>query len=113
LIGGAGQATLQAGSGGDILIGGTTAYDNNAAALAAILAEWTSSDDYATRMARLTGSTGGMNIINGTYYFLNDSPLKGNNLADNLYGGAGLDWYFAAMADVLVNKTSGEVVTPI
>jgi hypothetical protein len=113
LIGGAGQATLQAGGGGDILIGGTTAYDNNAAALAAILAEWTSSDDYATRMARLTGSTGGMNIINGTYYFLNDSPLKGNNLADNLYGGAGLDWYFAAMADVLVNKTSGEVVTPI
>ena len=103
----------QAGSGGGILIGGTTAYDNNAAALAAILAEWTSSDDYSTRMARLTGSTGGMNIINGMYYFLNDSPLKGNNLADNLYGGPGMDWYFAGMMDVLFNKTSGEVVTPI
>jgi hypothetical protein len=111
LIGGAGQATLQAGGGGgDILIGGTTTYDNNAAALAAILAEWGSSDDYSTRMARLTGSSGGLNVINGTYFFLNAS---GNGLADNLYGGAGMDWFFAGMMDVVFNKTSGEVVTPI
>src|SRR5438105_7784816 len=65
LIGGAGQATLQAGSGGDILIGGTTDYDNNAAALAAFLAEWGSADSYSTRMARLTNTTGGQNVING------------------------------------------------
>src|SRR5207245_1858484 len=69
LIGGTGQATLQAGSGGDILIGGTTAYDNNAAALAAIMAEWGSSDDYSTRMARLPNSTGGLNVINGVCIF--------------------------------------------
>jgi hypothetical protein len=37
----------------------------------------------------------------------------GNGLADNLYGGPGLDWYFAGMADVFFNKTSGEVVTSI
>jgi len=118
LIGGAGQATLQAGSGGDILIGGTTAYDNNAAALAAILAEWSSTDDYGTRMPRLTNTTGGINVINGMYFFLNNGmsgprTVFGNGLADNLYGGAGLDWYFAGMADVFFNKTSGEVVTSI
>src|SRR5205823_7575752 len=44
LIGGPGASTLQAGSGGGILIGGTTSYDNNAAALAALLAEWRRSD---------------------------------------------------------------------
>jgi len=110
LIGGAGQATLQAGSGGDILIGGTTNYDNNAAALAAILAEWGSNDDYSTRMARLNGSMSGG--LNGSY-LLNSSTVHGNGLADNLYGGSGLDWYFAGMMDVLFNKTPGEVVTPI
>jgi len=113
LIGGAGQATLQAGSGGDILIGGTTPYDNNAAALAAILAEWGSSDDYATRIARLTGSTGGQNVINGTYFFLNASAINSHSLADNLYGGAGMDWYFAGMTAVLRNETPDEMVTQI
>src|SRR5207245_11161149 len=73
LIGGAGQATLQAGSGGDILIGGRTAYDNNAAALVAVLAEWSRTDiGYTTRMADLTNTTGGMNVINGMYFFLNN-----------------------------------------
>ncbi len=111
LIGGAGQATLQAGSGGDILVGGTTAYDNNAAALAAILAEWSRTDiDYATRIAHLTGSTSGG--LNGSY-LLNASTVQGNSLADNLYGGAGMDWFFAGMADVLFDTTTGEVVTPI
>jgi Ca2+-binding RTX toxin-like protein len=119
LIGGAGQATLQAGSGGDILIGGTTAYDNNVAALAAYLAEWSRTDiDYTTRMADLTNTTGGINVIKGMYFFLNNGmngprTVFGNGLADSLYGGPGLDWYFAGMMDALINKTSGEAVTPI
>ena len=38
------------GNGGDdILIGGTTSYDGNEAALVAIMAEWTSGHDFATR----------------------------------------------------------------
>jgi len=114
LIGGAGQATLTAGAGGDILIGGTTAYDNNAAALAAVLAEWSRTDiDYASRIAHLTGTIGGMNVLSGTYFFLNPSTVHGNGLADNLYGGAGLDWYFAAALDVISNHSTGEVITPI
>jgi Ca2+-binding RTX toxin-like protein len=115
LIGGAGQATLDAGSGGDILIGSTTAYDNNAAALAAILAEWTRTDiDYATRIAHLTGSmSGGLNHNSDgtTFYFLNNSTVQGNGLVDNLYGGAGMDWYYAGALDALFNKAKGEVVT--
>jgi Ca2+-binding RTX toxin-like protein len=114
LIGGAGQATLEAGTGETILIGGTTAYDNNAAALAAILAEWSRTDiDYSTRIADLTSGTAGKNVINGTYFYLNANTVHGNGLADNLYGGPGMDWFFAGMMDVLFNRTSGEVVTQI
>ena len=93
------------------MIGGTTAYDNNAAALAAILAEWSRTDiDYSTRIARLNGSmSGGLNGSN----FLNAGTAHSNGLADNLYGGSGLDWDFAGMMDVLFNKATGEVVTQI
>ncbi len=44
---------------------------------------------------------------------LNASTVQGNGLADNLYGGAGMDWFFAGMTDVLFNTTTGEVATPI
>jgi Ca2+-binding RTX toxin-like protein len=99
LIGGAGPSTLNAGSGGDILIGGTTNYDNNAAALAAVLAEWSRTDiDYATRIAHLNGSmSGGLNhnSDSSVFYYLNPSTVHADGQVNNLYGGAGLDWYFA------------------
>jgi hypothetical protein len=31
----------------------------------------------------------------------------------NLYGGPGMDWYFAGLMYMLFNKTPGKVVTPI
>ena len=111
LIGGSGTSTLQAGSGGDILIGGTTSYDNNAAALAAVLAEWSRTDiDYGTRIAHINGSsTGG---LNGSV-FLNSSTAHADGQVNDLYGGAGLDWYFAGVLDVLFNKATGETVTQV
>jgi len=113
LIGGAGLSMLQAGSGGDILIGGTTTYDNNAAALAALLAEWSRTDiSYATRIAHLT-SGGGLNVTTNGNVLLNSSTVHSNGLADSLHGGAGLDWYFAGVLDVLFNRTTGEVITSI
>jgi hypothetical protein len=109
LIGGAGQSKLTAGSnpipgnGGAILIGGTTDYDNNAVALAAFLAEWSSSDSYATRVSILSAS-------------LNATTVHDNGKADSLYGNGGAvldDWYFKGMMDVIYNQTTGETVTPI
>src|SRR5262249_3225288 len=46
LIGGSGRDTLYAADGDNILIGGATAHDANQAALAAILAEWSSNASY-------------------------------------------------------------------
>jgi Ca2+-binding RTX toxin-like protein len=98
LIGGSGPSTLNAGSGGDILIGGTTSFDNNAAALAAVLAEWSRTDaDYATRVAHLMGTmTGGLNHNSDstTFYYLNSSTVQNDGMVNNLYGGAGQDWFF-------------------
>ena len=99
---------------------GTTDYDADAKALASLLAEWGSANDYATRIAHLTGSmTGGKNGL----YFLNADPANGkvtvhdnhpaDNSNDNLQGGTGMDWYFKGMMDVYFNKTTDETVTPI
>jgi len=111
LIGGSGPSTLRAGSGGDILIGGTTSYDNNVAALAAVLAEWSRTDiDYATRIGHLNGTISGG--LNGSY-LLNTSSVQKDGMVNDLYGGAGLDWYFAGVLDVLFNKASGEIVTQV
>ncbi len=111
LIGGSGASTLQAGSRGDILIAGSTSFDDNAAALAAVLAEWSRSDlDYLTRIAHLTGSLAGG--LNGPYA-LDANTVHDNGKTDSLYSGPALDWYFAGMMDVLVNKTPTEVVTPV
>jgi Ca2+-binding RTX toxin-like protein len=110
LIGGSGPSTVRAGSGGNILIGGTTDFDNNAAALAALLAEWDSADDYATRIARITGTMSGG--LNGSV-FLNPSTVHSDGMVNKLYGGPGMDWYFAGIMDIILNKTAGEVVTMV
>ena len=111
LIGGPGPTTLHAGNGGDILIGGTTDFDNNAAALAAVLAEWGRTDiDYATRVAHLNGSMSGG--LNGSV-FLNPSTVHADGMVNDLYGGTGQDWFFAGMLDVLLIKRPGDTITQI
>jgi hypothetical protein len=106
LIGGSGPSTLTAGSAGDILIGGTTSYDTNNAALAALLAEWQSADDYTTRFNRLEGLQSGG--LNGSYHLIWGTTVKDNKSPDTLVGStAGLDWFFAQLsgtsADVIDN----------
>lgn len=109
LVGGAGVDRLIAGSGGDILIGGTTSLDDNAAALAAVLAEWSRTDiDYSTRVAHLRNGGG----LNGSY-LLDTSTVHNDGAVNKLNGGGGLDWFFAGMMDVIFNKATDEVVTQI
>jgi hypothetical protein len=52
-------------------VSGSTAFDGNEAALCAILAEWTSARDYATRVANITGTGRGASFdgrLNGGYF---------------------------------------------
>jgi Ca2+-binding RTX toxin-like protein len=97
LIGGAGRDRLEGDQGDDLLIAGTTDFDANELALFSILAEWSSSRDYTTRVADLTGQTGNTARLNGNY-FLNACTVHDDASVDSLHGDAGLDWFFADLA---------------
>jgi hypothetical protein len=121
LIAGLGMSTLNAGSTGDILIGGwttytdltgtATTYDQKLTALEAIMAEWGPANSYATRVNALSSGGG----LNGNYV-LNASTVHDNVQADTLAGingAAPLDWFFASATDNPKHKNRGEVVTTI
>jgi Ca2+-binding RTX toxin-like protein len=113
LIGGSGASTLIAGSGDDLLIAGTTAYDANEVALSAIMAEWTSARDYATRIANLSG-TGSGPRNNGNYFLMASGPnatVFDNGQQDVVHGSSGMDWFFANLAhDLLDGRHDSEIV---
>jgi hypothetical protein len=113
LIGGSGATQLVGNSGDDILIAGTTAFDHNEAALAAVMAEWTSARDYATRIANLSG-TGSGPRNNGNYFLTASGPsatVFDNGAIDVLNGGSGMDWFFASLSqDVIHGRHKSEVV---
>jgi uncharacterized delta-60 repeat protein len=93
LIGGEGADRLVGNADDDILIAGFTDRDANDAALCAIMAEWTSTRDFATRVANLRGGPGaGANRANGDV-FLNPGTVHDEGLQDVLTGSAGMDWF--------------------
>jgi hypothetical protein len=99
LIGGDGADTLRSGAGDDIVIGGTTQFDADEAALAAVLAEWASARDYATRVANLSG-TGTGPRLNGNTFLTADgaaATVFDDRDRDVLTGSPGADWFFASL----------------
>jgi uncharacterized delta-60 repeat protein len=116
LIGGTGQDGIAGGGGDDLLIAGFTAFDANLTALNAIMAEWASPRDYATRIANLRG-TGSGPRLNGDYFLKADGPDKtvfDDGVQDWLFGGAGQDWFFAnadgGVLDTIFGLEPGELV---
>jgi uncharacterized repeat protein (TIGR01451 family) len=126
LIGGTGHNILIAGTGasklystplgvseastsGSILIAGTTTYDNNDSALSAIMAEWGSSDSYATRVAKISGGS----LAGGVE--LSTSTIVASKAVDELFASTGYDWFWALspldqMLNVSAQKKSSLVV---
>src|SRR5205823_4300592 len=94
-IGGAGADRVVGNEADDILIAGFTAYDAVDVALAAILAEWTSARNYATRVANLKGTGTGPHA-NGSIFLITDglgSTVLDDGVVDVLTGDTGLDWF--------------------
>lgn len=93
LVGGGGSDRLVGNEKDDILIAGTTAFDDDLDNLAVLLLEWTRTDaDYTARTSHLLGtSIGGLN----TSVFLSDANVFDDGCADVLSGSAGSDWFFA------------------
>jgi hypothetical protein len=110
IIGGSGGLAV----GGDILIGGYTAYDSmttaHETALMALFAEWQSADSYTTRFKNIdtgAGIPGGSKLNWGT-------TVKDNLFADTLTAASSgvstpaVDWFFAGASDTLKNFETGE-----
>lgn len=91
LIAGSGTDVLVGGANQDLLIGGSTNYDQNVAALNAIMAEWTSADSYALKLKYLMGTQSGGQ--NGTT-LLTKTTVRNNTHVNTLTGGQGLDWFW-------------------
>ncbi len=74
------------------------------------MAEWTSANNHATRVANLLNGGG----ANGTTK-LNSTTVQDDLAAETLTGGAEIDWFFQFDADVLTDFNAGlaEIITPI
>jgi hypothetical protein len=103
LIGGAGNATITGAAGDDIVIGGKTSYDQDHAALAAILADWQRTDEtYAQRIEDLDCGDG----YNGTSKLRYLVTVQAGG-ADVLTGSPGQDWFFQFPADTITDLNNG------
>ncbi len=108
LIGGPGHNLLIAGTGpsklystrvgvavgansGSILIGGTTDFDHNDAALAAIMQEWGSGDTYATKVSKIKTGV-------GAGFALSSTTVHQTAAHDQLFASTGMDWFLAPSA---------------
>ena len=76
-------------AGGSILIGGTTDFDSNDAALHAIITEWASADAYAMRVAKIKAGT----TLTGAA--LTTTTVHKSAAVDQLYASLGYDWFLA------------------
>jgi hypothetical protein len=110
LIGGPGVDTIT-GNGHDIVISGTTSYDSNTsaniAALDAILAEWSSTDSYLTRITNIRNGVGTGGAT------LNSSTCQSDGLANTVSGGTSStssNWFVVNLKDK-VTKQGGETAT--
>jgi hypothetical protein len=107
LIAGSSSSTLAGGDDEDILIGGTTAYDQNVAALQAIMDYWSNTpDDYATRVSNLLAGNG--------VPLLDPTTVTSNGGGNTLIGGPGSNLYYGNDADTTdYDPTSGAVFVPV
>ena len=77
----------------DVLIAGFTDHDTDDHALCAIMDEWTSTHDYATRVQNLLGGPNvGASRANGNT-FLNPDTVHDEGREDILTGSSGNDWF--------------------
>jgi Ca2+-binding RTX toxin-like protein len=108
IIGREGADFLYGDAGEDILVAGTTSHDNDVAALAAIVAEWTSGSSYETRTTNLRNGSGVPRLA-GTSAGAGQTAFNDSSV-DNLIGGADQDWIFKGLDDIFANPEIGELI---
>jgi len=98
LIGGLGLDTLAGSYSEELLIGGTTSWDANALALAAIMSEWRSTRTFKQRCDNL--EIAGVLAADGTRVFLRRTvEVQDDATRDVLFGSSGSDWFLGFLGD--------------
>ncbi len=105
LIGGTGRDKLYGNAFDDILIAGSTTHDEDDAALQAILNEWTSANNYITRVSNIRNGGG----QNGAFVF-DDTTVIDDGVVDTLVGDGGLDWFWIGVGDKIKDRGKNEIV---
>src|SRR5207302_7584118 len=105
LIGGDGSDSITGSAFDDILIAGSTAHDEDDAALQAILDEWASGNSYSTRVSNIRNGGG----ANGAFVF-DDTTVFDDGVIDTLIGGGGQDWFWAGANDRIKDRAKNEIV---
>ena len=91
LIGGGSGDRLDGRGGDDILVGASTAYDNDDAALNALMTEWSSTSiGYTARVENIRTGGGSLNGIK-----LDSTTVTDDNVRDTLIGRRGRDFFVA------------------
>jgi len=103
LIGGDGRDILYGNGDDDILIGGRTTHDGNQTELSQILTAWNAADSYTNRVTTIRTGAGGVPKLDST-------TVIDDGIRDDLFGAAGLDWFFAGMFDRLHGRLASEQV---
>src|SRR5262249_35470251 len=97
------------GGGFNLLIGGTTNYDDKLTALQALMLYW--DDPSATMLDQLVNplkSKKGV-TVNGQLLILNSSTVQADNAADSLRGGSGNNWFIRDRdGDTITNSQGGQ-----
>ena len=91
----------------DILITGSTPYDDDPESLRAILAEWTRNDSYAARVEHLQTGVG----PNGSVPRLDATVVADDGVKDRVTGGPGREWFFAGAGDRITGRKAPELIT--
>ncbi|HMC09892.1 MAG TPA: calcium-binding protein, partial [Pirellulaceae bacterium] len=105
LIGGTGKDTLYGNAADDILVAGSTAHDEDDAALQAVLTEWTSGNSYEDRVDNIRNGTG----ANGAFV-LDDTTVFDDGVKDTLFGSAARDWFWIGTKDKIKDRAKNEFV---
>ncbi len=101
LFGHLGADLLQGGNGEDLLVSDRISFADLPAAVFAIQAEWTSTRDYATRVANLSGTGTGLRS-NGSTFLNPGVTVFDDAAAGTLTGNNDLDWYLYNFFEDLV-----------
>ncbi len=100
LIGGDGADRIVGNGDDDLLIAGSLNFADRDAAITAIMAEWTSSHSYATRIANLSGQTDAQgnaafaSRLNDDYFLKIAVTVLNDDDQDTLTGSSGEDWFW-------------------